>query len=244
MTARLIKLQEEIRSNERLTIFSRIAAGLVHDLKHPIKNIENASSLILRLHHDQEYREVFHKTVQREFSNINQFLNDLHNLTHPTPIAPIELHVEAVIKEMITLYRDEARQKGIDLRLISQAQDVRISADRFLFERIIKNLMTNAIEAMPQGGTLRINLIRYILKYGHRQGQDSVKISIEDTGAGIPADRVDTLFTDYITTKKRGLGLGLAITKKNVSELGGSIMVQSEVDKGTVFTLSFPIVPC
>lgn len=239
MTEKLIKLQDDIRLNERLSMFARIAAGLVHDLKHPIKNIENSSKLILRLYDDQEYREVFHETVQREFSNINRFLNDLHNLTHPTPIALIDLPFESVIKDIIDLYKEETRQKGIELRLISQARDLRISADRFLFERIIKNLMTNAIEAMPNGGTLRI--ITLIKDERLHEQQGSVRIFVEDTGAGIPKERIDTIFTDYITTKKRGLGLGLAITKKNVSELGGDITVQSEVGKGTVFTLSFPL---
>ncbi|MEW5802743.1 MAG: sensor histidine kinase [bacterium] len=238
MTERLVELKEEIRLRERLSIFARIAAGLVHDLKHPIKNIENSSSLILRFYYDQEYREVFRKTVQREFLNINQFLNDLHNLTHPTPIALIELPVEAITKEIINLYTDEARQKGIELKFFSQAQDVRILADRFLFERIIKNLVTNAIEAMPGGGTVRITLTR---DDRYESGRGAVRISVEDTGQGIPKERIDTIFTDYITTRKRGLGLGLAITKKNVSELGGSITLHSEEGKGSTFILTFPL---
>ena len=264
MTERLAKLQEDIRINERLSIFAKIAAGLVHDLKHPIKNIENSSNLILRLYHDQEYRELFHKTVQREFSNINRFLDDLHDLTHPTSIALIELNVEAVIKEMINLYRDETSRKGIELRLISQVRDLRISADRFLFERIIKNLMTNAIEAMPKGGTLTMSIAlvkddspkdgntkddntkddntKYGMQGSGRMMQKSALISVEDTGMGIAGERIDTIFTDYLTTKKRGLGLGLSITKKIVSELGGDITVHSEVGKGTVFTLVFPLV--
>jgi signal transduction histidine kinase len=294
MTERLAKLQEDIRINERLSIFARIAAGLVHDLKHPIKNIENSSNLILRLYNDQEYRELFHKTVQREFSNINRFLDDLHDLTHPTSIALIELNVEAVIKEMINLYRDETSRKGIELRLISQVRDLRISADRFLFERIIKNLMTNAIEAMPKGGTLTMSIAlvkddstkdgstkdgstkddspkdgstkddstkddstkddstkdestkgdstTYGMQGSGRMMQKSALIAVEDTGMGIAGERIDTIFTDYLTTKKRGLGLGLAITKKIVSELGGDITVHSEVGKGTVFTLVFPLV--
>lgn len=238
MTEKLAGLQEEIRLNERLSIFARLAAGLVHDLKHPIKNIENSSNLILRLYDDQEYREVFHKTVQKEFSNINRFLEDLHNLTRPAPVVPVELHVEALLKEMVNLYRDETSQKGIELRLICQAQDVRISADRFLLERIIRNLMTNAIEAMPRGGLLRITLSRDD-RFELRQAM--AKISIEDTGVGIPRERIDTIFTDYVTTKRRGLGLGLAITRKNVLELGGSVTVRSEPGKGSTFTLAFPL---
>jgi len=251
MSEKLIKLQEDIRLNERVSMFAKIAAGLVHDLKHPINNIKNSSDLILRFYDDQESREVFHKTVQKEFSNINRFLDDLHNLTHPAPLALIDLPVESVIREIINLYREETSRKGIELRLVSQAPDVRIPADRFLFERIIKNLMTNAIEAMPGGGRLRITVVKDDSPRYGRQGpvkregsagtQGSVRISVEDTGEGIPEERLDTLFTNYTTTKKRGLGLGLAVTKKNVSELGGDITVESEVGKGTTFTVTFPL---
>ncbi|MGA1823124.1 MAG: ATP-binding protein [bacterium] len=239
MTEKLLKLKEEIRITERFSIFARIAAGLVHDLKHPIKNIENSSNLILRLYKDQEYREVFHKTVKREFRNINRFLNDLHNLTHPTPIAPIALNVEDVLNTIINLYKEEAGRKGIEVKLMATGCDcraLRIVADKFLFERIIKNLITNAIEAMPEGGLLSIALTINNL-------ERSASIAIEDTGIGIPKERVETIFTDYITTKRKGIGLGLAITKKNVLELKGSITVESEVDKGSIFTVTFPLAP-
>jgi HAMP domain-containing protein len=83
MTEELFKLQEEIRRNERAVTFGRIASGLVHDLKHPIKSIENSSQLLLKMYDDPKYRETFYRTVNREFSNINRFLDDLHNLTHP-----------------------------------------------------------------------------------------------------------------------------------------------------------------
>ncbi|MGA1824155.1 MAG: sensor histidine kinase [bacterium] len=209
-------------------------------MKHPIKNIENSSNLILRLYKDQEYREVFHKTVKREFSNINRFLNDLHNLTHPTPIAPIALNVVDVLNTIINLYKEEAGRKKIEIKLISTMCDcrpLRILADKFLFERIVKNLITNAIEAMPKGGLLSIRLTV-------DNSEGSASIAIEDTGMGIPRERVETIFTDYSTTKRKGIGLGLAITKKNVLELKGSITVESEVGKGSIFTVTFPLSPC
>jgi nitrogen fixation/metabolism regulation signal transduction histidine kinase len=101
MTEELVKLQEEIRRNERAVTFGRIASGLVHDLKHPIKSIENSSKLLLKMYNESHYRETFHKTVSREFSNINRFLDDLHNLTHPIPLKPIPLNIHKTIDEAI-----------------------------------------------------------------------------------------------------------------------------------------------
>ncbi|MFQ5842667.1 MAG: cache domain-containing protein, partial [Thermodesulfobacteriota bacterium] len=92
MTEELLDLQEGIRRNERAVTFGKIASGLVHDLKHPVKSIENSSKLVLKLYDDPHYRETFHKTVNRELANINRFLDDLHNLTHPIPLKPISLN--------------------------------------------------------------------------------------------------------------------------------------------------------
>jgi len=202
MTEELFKLQEEIRRNERAVTFGRIASGLVHDLKHPIKSIENSSQLLLKMYDDPKYRETFYRTVNREFSNINRFLDDLHNLTHPIPLKPIPLNIHKTIDEAIDI------------------------------ERVLKNLILNAIEAMPQGGDLVVKT--------KADGQ-WVEIEIQDTGCGIPRERLGTIFEDYVTTKRKGLGLGLAISKKIVQDLDGTIEVESEPGKGTTFTLKFPL---
>ncbi len=232
MTEELLTLQEEIRRNERAVTFGKIASGLVHDLKHPIKSIENSSKLVLKMYDDPQYRETFHKTVNREFSNINRFLDDLHNLTHPIPLKPIPLNIHKTMGEVVEACRTEAERKGVRVSQHFQGDNVRISADRFAIERVLKNLILNAIEAMPQGGDL-------VLKT-KTDGQ-WMEIAIQDTGCGIPRERLGTIFEDYVTTKRKGLGLGLAISKKIVQDLNGTIEVESEPGKGTTFTLKFPL---
>ena len=232
MTEELLDLQEGIRRNERAVTFGKIASGLVHDLKHPIKSIENSSKLVLKMYDDPHYRETFHKTVNREFANINRFLDDLHNLTHPIPLKPISLNIHKVMDEVIETYRPEAERKGVRVFQQFQGNNVRISADRFAIERVLKNLVLNAIEAMPQGGDLVIK--------AKANGQ-WVEIEIQDTGCGIPNERLGTIFEDYVTTKRKGLGLGLAISKKIIQDLDGTIGVESEPGKGTTFTLKFPL---
>ena len=232
MTEELFKLQEEIRRNERSVTFGKIASGLVHDLKHPIKSIENSSKLLLKMYDEPHYRETFHKTVNREFAAINRFLDDLHNLTHPIPLKPIPLNIHKSIDEAVEGYRPEAERNGVRILRQFQQDSLRISADRFGIERVLKNLILNAIEAMPQGGDLVVKT--------KADGQ-WVEIEIQDTGCGIPRERLGTIFEDYVTTKRKGLGLGLAISKKIVQDLNGTIEVESEPGKGTTFTLKFPL---
>jgi signal transduction histidine kinase len=232
MTEELSELHEQIRRNERAVTFGKIASGLVHDLKHPIKSIENSSKLLRKMYDHPHYRETFHKTVNREFSSINRFLDDLHNLTHPIPLKPISLNIHKVIDEALEGYRLQAERKGVRIHRQFQGDSFRISADRFAMERVFKNLILNAIEAMPRGGDL-------VLKT--RSDGQCVEIDVEDTGCGIPKDRRERIFEDYVTTKRKGLGLGLAISKKIVQDLNGTIKVESEWGKGSTFMLKFPL---
>jgi signal transduction histidine kinase len=232
MTEELLKLQQEIRRNERAATFGKIASGLVHDLKHPIKSIENSSRLLLKMYDDHHYRESFHRTVKREFANINRFLDDLHNLTHPIPLKPIPLNINKTIDEAIDGYRSEAQRHGVRIQRQFERDGFRISADRFAIQRVLKNLILNAIEAMPQGGDLVVKT---------KADEQWVEIEIQDTGCGIPKERLGTIFEDYVTTKRKGLGLGLAISRKIVQGLRGAIEVESKPGKGTTFTVKFPL---
>jgi signal transduction histidine kinase len=101
----------------------------------------------------------------------------------------------------------------------------------FALGRVYRNLVVNAIQATAPGGLV----VAAVEGHG-----DRVQIRILDTGCGIPADRLQAVFEDFVTTKRRGLGLGLAITRKIVEQLGGRITVASEVGKGTTFVIDFP----
>jgi signal transduction histidine kinase len=107
-----------------------------------------------------------------------------------------------------------------------------IEGDLYALNRIHRNLLTNAFQATPPRGRVVIRTIR---------NNEQAIIEIADTGTGIPAERLNTIFDDYYTTKKQGLGLGLALSKKMVEQLGGTISVVSQVGVGTTFTLHFPI---
>lgn len=249
MRERLGELQEDIRRQERSATFGRIAAGLVHDLRTPIKNIENSSRLIQRMSDDEAYRKTFQRTVEREFININRFLDDLYNLTHPTPLHPINLNLHKEIQGIIESFQDEAQKNSTRIATDFYREDLRVYADKFALERVVKNIIINAIQAISacpeisrRGmGELKIST-RLIAKQLTAEA-DYVEISFADNGCGIPPERLKALFDDYTTTKKKGLGLGLAISKTLVEQMGGSIEVEGEVGKGTTFYLRFPAGP-
>jgi signal transduction histidine kinase len=127
--------------------------------------------------------------------------------------------------------QQHAEVAGVILRDQLASEPAFIEGDVFALGRVYRNLILNAIQATAPGGMITVQ--------SHVEG-DRVQIRVEDTGCGIPPDRLAAIFEDFVTTKRRGLGLGLAISRKIVEQLGGQITVTSEVGKGTTFVLDFP----
>jgi signal transduction histidine kinase len=232
MADRLVELQEDVRKKERQATFGRVAVGLVHDISHPIQNIGNSCKLIVKMFDDLEYRESFKRTVEREFEQVKRVLEDLRNLAKPKPLEKYPLDVNKALHDTAESMLASAERSGLSLDLELVFGPLYIEGDQYALNRIHRNLLTNAFQATPPQGRVVIRTLR--------QNEEAI-IEIEDTGSGIPAERLGTIFDDYVTTKKQGLGLGLALSKKLVEQLGGTISVTSQVGAGTTFTLRFPI---
>jgi signal transduction histidine kinase len=231
MADRLVELQEEIRKQERQAMFGRIAAGLVHDLSHPIQNIGNSCKLIQKMFEDAEYRETFKRTVERELVIIKRVLDDLRNIARPIPLERFPVDLNRTVADAAEAMEQHAETAGLTLRTELSPETVYIEGDVFALGRVYRNLILNAIQATAPGGLIVIASEAFA---------ERVQVRVYDTGCGIPPERLGQIFEDFVTTKRRGLGLGLAISKKIVEQLGGTISVASEVGKGTTFVLEFP----
>jgi signal transduction histidine kinase len=231
MADKLIELQENVKRQERQAMFGRIAAGLVHDLAHPIQNIGNSTRLLLRDDVDAESRDMFRRTIERELTTLKHFMDDLRNIVKPKPIERFIMDVNASVSEIVESMRPEGDRTGVTVEPHFADGQLLIEGDRFALGRVYRNLITNAIQATEPGGRVTVSTSRV---------GTLVEITVADTGSGIPADRLGAIFEDFVTTKRRGLGLGLAISKRIVEQLDGTITVESEVGRGTTFTLRFP----
>ena len=231
MADKLIELQENVKRQERQAMFGRIAAGLVHDLSHPIQNIGNSTRLLLRDDIDPESRDMFRRTIERELSTLKHFMDDLRNIVKPKPIERFIMDVNGSVSDIVESMRPEGDRTGVTVESRYAEGPLLIEGDRFALGRVYRNLITNAIQATEAGGHVTVATSR---------AGSIVEITVADTGSGIPADRLAAIFDDFVTTKRRGLGLGLAISKRIVEQLDGTITVESEVGQGTTFTLRFP----
>lgn len=230
MAGNLSLMQDNIRVQERMAFFGRIASGLAHDLKHPVKSIENLSRLMEDMHDDPSYRETFRRVVTREFSKINQFLENLKTVSHDIPYHPVDLSLSKVLDEVVETFSMEASEGKVRINKLYDGTDARIYADKFSITRALSNLMSNAIQAIDGSGEVTVGVAPKLEEGG-------VVISIRDTGCGIPPERIETVFSDFVTTKRRGLGLGLALVKRIFDQHDARIWVESEVGRGSTFNI-------
>jgi PAS domain S-box-containing protein len=228
-TGRLEGMVEEKTSElldaERMVTAGRIAAMVGHDLRAPLQTIKNAVYLLKRTPDKaEEMMELIEGSVDRAV----RMLEELHNQTRDTPLRlePVDL------AEMIrTAVQEAAMTPEIqaDLELYGDLGSTLLDGTKI--RRVLDNLIKNAVEAMPEGGELTVSA---------KKTDGRIIVCVSDTGVGIADDERGKLFKPFHTTKKNGLGLGLSYCKRAVEAHGGMITVESEVGRGTRFTLLLP----
>lgn len=220
------------------TELAELAGGFIHEIKNHLgtlslnlqllaEDFENPESPRERRAFDRVTR--LHGECQKLVELSNDFLrfarvHELH--TEPTTL-------DSVVMRMIDFLAPTARQKNIEINWFPAPDLPPVNLDRDLFEQCLLNLMLNAEQAMPDGGTLTL--------IGNREGK-AVCVDVIDTGCGIPPEQLPRLFRPFHTTKTNGNGLGLATTRKIIIAHGGSIDVQSEPGRGTKFTIRLPAI--
>jgi len=159
-------------------------------------------------------------------------LDDLRNLARPMPLERFPVDVGRSVGEIVEAMQEAARVAGVRLAWTPPAEPAVVEGDAFALGRVCRNLVANAIQATPPGGEVRVSLER---------ANRAVRIAVADTGCGIPADRLPRIFDEFATTKHRGLGLGLPVSRKIVEQLGGDIRVASVEGRGATFTVELPL---
>jgi signal transduction histidine kinase len=228
MAAKLDELQQNVKSQERQLVFGRVVAGLFHDLAHPIQSIENNVRLLMRDDLDEQGRRSVQGTIDREFATLRHFMDDVLNVARPAPLERTDVDVNVCVGDVVDAMRTEADRAQVVLGHQAANEPIHVDGDRFALCRVVSNLLANAIQASNPGQPVTI--------ITRRVGTEA-EIQVIDKGMGIAPERLRAIFDDFSTTKRRGLGLGLANARRIVEQMGGSIWVESEVGRGSTFTV-------
>lgn len=239
MTSELLGQKERLVQAERVAAWRELARRLAHELKNPLFPLQLTMETLVRARQQnpEEFEEVFRessRTLLAEIANLKGIIGRFSEFSKmPQPqLQPVQ--VNEVIRGVVQLFQAQLEAPGrakIKCELELDAHLKTVAADAELLHRAISNLVLNAMDAMPQGGTLT-------LRTRHESGK--VLIEVADTGAGMTAEERERIFTPYYTSKAQGTGLGLAIVQSVVSDHGGRVRVQGEPGRGTTFVIELP----
>jgi D-alanine transaminase len=226
-------------TDERYVDLAELAGGFIHDIKNHISTLSVQLQLLEEdFQGPQSPRERrAQDRVQRlrgECQRLVDISNDFLRFARVQELDRRPTHLPELVEELVDFFTPVAQQAGIDIKAYLPADLPVIELDRELFTQALVNLLWNAKEAMPDGGTITLQAAAE---------PDAVRLEIIDTGRGMSADVVARIFKPFYSTKPKGTGLGLATTRKVILTHGGSIDVQSEVGVGTRFTVRLPRAP-
>jgi signal transduction histidine kinase len=239
MTQHLVEQRDRALQAERVAAWRELARRLAHELKNPlfplqitIENLQRA-----RERPAAEFDEVFREstaTLLEELSNLKKIVGRFSDFAKMPAPQFERVDVNDLVRGATKLYDARLRAKEdapISLQLELAEGELSITADGDQLRRAMSNLVLNAMDAMPDGGTLRVATAKI---------EDGARISVADTGLGLTLEECERLFTPYYTTKHHGMGLGLAIVQSVVSDHHGKISVSSEPGHGSTFTIELP----
>jgi len=242
---RVQQLEDRLRRSDRLAAIGELAAGLAHEIKNPLTSLLTFSRHLTRRFEDAEFRQKFLSVVPRELERINTIVERLLELARPARLTFKPLRVPSLLERVLELYEDRLEAQAV--RVVRDwRRDVPVLwADQEALYRALVNLVANALDAMPRGGTLtlRVGCSDGDTLAGARITARRLAIEVEDSGAGIAPTDLDRIFNPFFSTKEGGTGLGLALTQKIVEDHGGLIDVRSVPRTGTVFRIVLPLMP-
>jgi signal transduction histidine kinase len=223
------KFEEQMSHSEKLASIGRLTAGIAHEIGNPLTSVFSFLQ-ILREVETEEFKKGNLDTILFHINRIADIVRQLSGLSKLPPAAFKKVQINDLIESSLGLLQYDKRAKPIEVRKeLSELPEIVSDANQLT--QVFVNFILNAVDAMPEGGTLIIR---------SRENKDDIEVEIADTGVGIPRENLQRVFDPFFTTKDKGTGLGLSVSYGIIKRLGGDISVESEVDKGTSFTLNIP----
>jgi two-component system sensor histidine kinase HydH len=221
---------------QRLAQLGTLLAGFAHEVRNPLSTIGLNLQLVL-----EDFREPDNPrdkrtqkrlgTVEAEVRRLQKILEEFLGFARAPEPKPVATALNDKVAALVEFHEPEMREAGLSLRFYAGADVGQVQCDWDHLQAAVVNLLRNAKDATPSGGEILVSTAR--------DGRD-VLLRVTDTGAGIPVELQPRVFEPYFSTKKAGTGLGLPTVRRVVEEHGGSLTMQSEVGKGTQFTMRLP----
>jgi two-component system sporulation sensor kinase C len=237
-TARIRELERQRMESEKLVATGRMAAKIAHEINNPLAGIKNSFLLVKDIVEKEHPHYAYVDRIESEIDRIAVVVRRMFDLYSPDRKEPREVAIGEVLGDVVVLLESSCRQREIKIEASVPAAPVIAVLPVGYVNQMLFNVVSNAIDASPPGGTVSVSLTA---------DDDTATVEVADQGRGIPEEIADRIFEPFFTTKDggdtSGLGLGLSITKTMVEASGGSITYESRPSEGTVFTITLPLRP-
>jgi signal transduction histidine kinase len=226
-------LRRELNRQSGLTALGELSASVAHEIRNPLCGILLSVEVLKTKMDGTDSRRALLDNLHREAERMEAIVeNLLHFARHYEP-RPVACRLGEVVGRSIESVRSHLGKNRMDVRVDRAVADCAVELDPDLMQQVFSNLLLNSVDACPPGSTIRVGLAA--------RGSGEVAVAFRDTGQGIPPDLMGRIFEPFFTSKPKGIGLGLSVSKKIVEAHNGRIEVSSEPGKGATFTV---VVPC
>jgi signal transduction histidine kinase len=221
----------ELERADRLASSGNMAASMAHEIKNPIAGILGAVQVFESETAENDPRREIFAEMKVQLERVNHAVNDLLTYARPNPPVFEQVIVNELIQKTVTLLSQQTKGRNIRIATNLPANAVSITADRKQLQQVIWNVLLNGIQAIESSGDVTVNMVR---------DNTSVSIRISDTGKGIPKEELDKIFIPFFSTKHKGTGLGMTISKRITELHHGTLGVHSLPGEGTTVTITLP----
>jgi signal transduction histidine kinase len=239
-TLELQETQRQLFQSEKLAALGKLSAGIAHEIRNPLTSIKILIHSLIDEMATATSREKDLAVIESEIERVNKIIKQFLDFARPRPPSLELMDVRRVLDETLALVMYEMEAQGVSLEKEYASELPPVPMDREQMKQVFLNLLLNAIQAMEQGGQLKVSAALKNLLPGARS-DSFMEIFFQDTGKGIPEDMQARIFEPFFSTKEEGIGLGLPIAQRIVEEHRGEIRMESHPGKGTTFYLTLPL---
>lgn len=230
--SREIRLEEEFRRMRELAAIGQLAASIAHELRNPLSSIKGAAQFLQKEYEDHASIAEFLSIIIEEVNGLSRLTTEFLEFARPLRLDLKPIDLNKLIEKTLQLMNVHIADCRVSVNRNLDPSLPIVEADAKQLKQVLKNIIINALQAMPDGGNLTVET-------GSAAG-GWVYFSVSDTGIGIPPDKIDRIFQPFVTTKTKGTGLGLSVVQKIVDNHGGRVEVVSEPGKGSTFKVILP----
>jgi signal transduction histidine kinase len=233
---RIIRIEEQLRKAERLSVLGELSAVLAHEIRNPLGSIRGTAEILKDDYKPGDRKHEFLEILLKESDRLNRVVEDFLRLSRPQPLRLALCNIGEELRSIIMLVAAEAKDREIRLEVHAD-ESLEIGGDRDRLHQAFLNIILNGLQAVPDKGSL---IIEAHFLAGTPEQEPGLEIIFKDSGPGVPENFRRKIFEPFFSTKEDGTGLGLAIAKKIIESHSGRINVISEPEKGTSFRVYLP----